>query len=489
MLAYARHNLQLTWRYALAAIAAAFVMSASLLHSHLLFHTLVELTTVLVAGAMLMLVVNAREIMKSDYAVLAALGLTFTAGFDLFHVLTSDGMSLFPNYGTNAALQLLVISRMILSVTFLVAPIFLTRKLNIALALACYLLMGAVLAQSVFYWRDFPSMYVEGAGLTSTKIFLEFVIFGVFAAAIVAHRRAKGRLDPKTQLFTCVFLAFNAISGILFAAYDVPSDAANVIGHLIKVTSYYFIYKALVEITLFSPYRGLFFELERSSRLKDDILNIVSHDLKTPVTSIKLVADSLESQLEAGSRARAAAALIGKQARDMNSMVNDFLEYGRIESGRIKLDRERFDLGALVASCVESVSSISKAHRFSFRKGEELSVVADKPRVSQVLTNLLSNAAKYSPNGGDVDVELRREDGFAVVSVRDRGLGISHEQQKHVFEKYYRTAEGERRTEGTGLGLYIAKTFVELHGGRIWVESEPEKGSTFRFSLPIAPSA
>lgn len=169
----------------------------------------------------------------------------------------------------------------------------------------------------------------------------------------------------------------------------------------------------------------------------------------------------------------------------MGRLVNDFLEFGRIESGRIMLDASVFNMVNLIESCIQSVSLTAPDRQFLFEQRTQVLVRADKQRIGQVMTNLLTNAVKFSPLGSDVVVTLSVADQKAHVAVRDFGRGIQNESLEKVFGKYYRSDEGFVRTEGMGMGLYIAKTFIVLHGGDIWVESEPGIGSTFHFTLPV----
>jgi signal transduction histidine kinase len=158
----------------------------------------------------------------------------------------------------------------------------------------------------------------------------------------------------------------------------------------------------------------------------------------------------------------------------------------RLESGRFRLTLQQFDLGELVSKVAGVFQTGTSKHRFvSETPTEPLKVIADRDLVEQAMTNLLSNAVKYSAEGGEIRIRGRAVDGEVEISVHDHGIGIPPSQQHRVFEKYYRgdTAVA-RRISGTGLGLYICKSIVEAHGGRIWVESEPGEGSTFAFRLP-----
>jgi two-component system phosphate regulon sensor histidine kinase PhoR len=170
-------------------------------------------------------------------------------------------------------------------------------------------------------------------------------------------------------------------------------------------------------------------------------------------------------------------------------MVNELLDLSRIESGGAVVHLDPVDLGEVAAASTE------RLRLFAERQGVRLAVEAARPvppvrgdeaRLGQVLINLLHNAVKFSPTGGDVTIRVEARDGEVVTSVEDRGVGIPKALLGRVFERFYKVDRARVRGGGTGLGLSIARHVVEQHGGRIWVESEEGKGSTFSFALPIA---
>jgi signal transduction histidine kinase len=178
---------------------------------------------------------------------------------------------------------------------------------------------------------------------------------------------------------------------------------------------------------------------------------------------------------------------VGDQVDKLTHLVNDMLDSSRIQGGRLIYREEQFMMKELVDSVAEEMQGTDRGHRIVLGElsGEE--VFADKERIKQVLQNLISNAAKFSDKGTDIGISLTREHNELVCSVSDTGKGIAPGEQAKIFERFYRAGEKNKSTyPGMGLGLYIAKEIIERHGGKIWVESEIGKGSTFFFSLPIA---
>jgi signal transduction histidine kinase len=224
------------------------------------------------------------------------------------------------------------------------------------------------------------------------------------------------------------------------------------------------------------------------SDVKDVFLADVIHELKTPLAAAKAQAQLALHQL-GDRRADATTArslrLISQQIDRLNRLVSDLLEASRLESGSVELQTSQFDLSALLDETRNRMQPLGERHPIRVNAPERLSLIADRDRIEQVLANLLSNAIRYSPEGGPIEVEARRDADAVRIQVKDQGLGVPKEQQQLVFERFGRahgTAFG-----GLGLGLAISKAIVERHGGRIWVESsgKPGEGSVFHVQLPL----
>ncbi len=230
-------------------------------------------------------------------------------------------------------------------------------------------------------------------------------------------------------------------------------------------------------------------EMKQLDQMKDEFISIAAHELRTPLTAIKGYAELLDRRLstQAGRESdRRSLGVIRKQAERLAGLVNEMLDVSRIEAGRLQLNTEPFDLAELAGEVVNSMRLSSEAHHLSLAAEPGIEVRGDTARIEQVLINLISNAVTYAPEGGDVDVRVWREDDMALVSVRDRGVGIAPEELPHLFDRFYRAPRaGVMRSGGMGLGLYICQEIVSRHGGTIRAESIEGVGSTFTFSLPL----
>lgn len=222
---------------------------------------------------------------------------------------------------------------------------------------------------------------------------------------------------------------------------------------------------------------------------KEDFIGIASHELKTPVTSIKAYTEVLQEMYDEGDYETGSTIIkkLDAQVDRLIELVHALLDVTKITGGELPLQIEQFNLAALVRERAEDLGRVSTIHHILIKPEKEIFVNADRERISQVLTNLISNAIKYSPKGGEININWKQTKTGMQVSLQDEGIGISEEMQAKVFERFYRTNDVRVSTfPGMGLGLYIAANIIGRHGGKIWVESKPDKGSTFYFTLPAA---
>ncbi|MBC7249979.1 MAG: GAF domain-containing protein, partial [Anaerolineae bacterium] len=240
-----------------------------------------------------------------------------------------------------------------------------------------------------------------------------------------------------------------------------------------------------------SVFRDITREVE-AERAKSEFVSTVSHELRTPLTSIKGYTDLLcmGAVGEVNENQQRFLNIIKSNVDRLTMLVHELLDISRIETGRLKLDLRPLSMAQIVNELILAMRAQAeeKGVDLTAHVPPELPAVrGDHDRVVQILTNLVANACLYTPSGGHVAVEVRPTDGFVQVDVSDTGIGIAPEDQEKIFERFYRGDHPlVRETDGTGLGLPIVKSLVELHGGRIWVTSEVGKGSTFSFTLPVA---
>jgi signal transduction histidine kinase len=235
--------------------------------------------------------------------------------------------------------------------------------------------------------------------------------------------------------------------------------------------------------------RRLYTELEAASQHKSEFLANMSHELRTPLNAIIGFSQVLRDEMVGSVNEKQAEYLddIISSGNHLLSLINDVLDLSKVEAGQVELEVHPFSLREALERGVVMVRerATEDGVRVAFVADPEVDVVdGDERRIKQVIFNLLSNAVKFTPAGGEVDVSATRVNGEVRVSVADTGPGVAPEDRDRIFEEFQQSETGVGLREGTGLGLALSKRFVELHGGRIWVESELGRGSTFTFALP-----
>ena len=235
----------------------------------------------------------------------------------------------------------------------------------------------------------------------------------------------------------------------------------------------------------------LYRQIEAANQHKSEFLANMSHELRTPLNAIIGFSEVLLERLfgELNEKQDDYLKDIHSSGKHLLSLINEILDLSKIEAGRMELEPSRFSLDTSIRDALTLIRERAQKHGITLGQDVDPAIGeinADERKLKQILLNLLSNAVKFTPDGGRIDVRARRENSDALVSVRDTGIGIAPPDQAAVFEEFRQVGtDTARKHEGTGLGLTLTKKFVELHGGRIWVESEQGKGSTFAFTIPI----
>jgi signal transduction histidine kinase len=226
----------------------------------------------------------------------------------------------------------------------------------------------------------------------------------------------------------------------------------------------------------------------RKSATRNEFLGIVSHDLRAPLTTITIIAKLIGESApddESGRRVRNWVHLIGRSVNTMERLIGDLLDFASLEDGRLRVVATSHDVSDTIRKSVEAFQpqASSKSISLAADLREPITAVFDEQRIEQVLSNLLENAVKFTPEGGTIRVRADAAGGEALVTVADTGVGIPKGEETAVFERFRRVHESD--TPGLGLGLYTSKWIVEAHQGRIWCESPPDGGSAFHFTLPL----
>jgi signal transduction histidine kinase len=474
------------------ALVLAVLYLASL-YSYLLFHVLAELFSIAVAWGIFMVAWNSRRFHDNGYLLFVSISLVFVGILDLVHVLAYKGMNVFQGYDANLPTQLWIAARYLESLSLLIAPLFLRRRLRTSFTFLGYAALTAFVLASTLYWRVFPDCYIEGSGLTPFKRISEYIISLILLAAIVVLWRARQAFDRRVFRLLIASLAVTVCSELAFTRYVSVYGFSNLVGHFLKVLSFYLIYKAFIETCLVRPYDLLFRELKqgeealrRENQELEAFAHTVAHDLKNPLALLTGFAELVRYDHDAMSDQELLEHLqtMVQAGRKMSNIIDELLLLAGVR--KTEAETEPLDMASIVLEAQKRL-----AYLIEERQAEVIvpdasawpAALGHAPWVEEVWVNYLSNALEYGGTPPRVELGATAQaDGMVRFWVRDNGPGIPPEQQGRLFTPF--TQLSQVRTEGHGLGLSIVQRIVEKLHGHVWVQSAPGQGSTFFFTMP-----
>ncbi|RZA00052.1 MAG: hypothetical protein EOP11_18735, partial [Proteobacteria bacterium] len=370
------------------------------------------------------------------------------------------------------------------------------RRLPTAPAFAVLTVITTALITAIFT-GNFPTCYVTGQGLTPFKIISEYVICGILLVGLGLLYRHRDLFPRHARWFLAAYFIFGIATEIVFTTYLGMYDWSNRLGHVLLLISTYAFYKAIVETGIRRPFDVLFRELTQAVRTRDEFLSVASHELKTPLTPLKLQIQSFQRLLLSNrlstitpEQAEKMVAVSTRQINRLTQLIESLLDVSRITSGKLQLNPESVDVGALYEEILQRHAEEIKNTRTQTSievPAEAFTICADHIRLDQVITNLLTNALKYAP-GSKVELGLQKEpDGSALLWVADNGPGVPKQYQAKIFERFERALPGTH-ISGLGLGLFISRQIVEAHGGSLRLATDlSQSGSRFEVRLPALP--
>lgn len=519
----------LTFCMGLAVLAGLYLAK---LYNYLLFHTLVEIFSVVVACGIFVIAWNARRIMSNNYFLVFGIASFFVGAVDFVHALAYKGMGVFPGYDSNLPTQLWIVARYLQGSSLLVAPFFLGRKLKPGLTLAAYMAATTLLLAMVFSGA-FPDCFIEGKGLTPFKKGSEYLVALFFVASLVLMRKKGEAFDRDVARLISVGIGIFIASELAFTLYSDVYGITNMLGHFLKFAGFYLIYKALIETGLARPFDLLFRELKLNQE-EVEILNTnlaaraveleeanceleatlneleaanqelettnreleaanqeleafsytVSHDLRSPLTCIdgycQLLMDMCAERLD--ERGKGFIAEISDSAERMEQLISTLLNFSKLS--RSEINRTTVDISELANAVAAQLRVNEPQRRVAFSIEEGLKADADPRLLRAVLENLIGNAWKYTGKReeGVIEFGATEREGKTAWFVRDNGAGFDMAEAGRLFAPFQRLHDREE-FEGSGIGLATVKRIIERHGGRVWAEGETGKGATFYFTL------
>jgi signal transduction histidine kinase len=496
------------------ALAGLYFVS---LYSYLLFHSLVEIFSIIVACVIFGVSWNTRRFADNPYFVLIGVSYLVVGVVDLMHTLAYKGMGVFPAYSANLPTQLWIAARYLQSLSLLAAGLFLDRRLRPVRVLILYLSILVLLFLLLFVWPVFPDCYVEGQGLTPFKKVSEYVISAIVIGAIGILVRRRRRFDRQVFRLLVWSLALMVVAELALTLYADVYGLSNLVGHYFKLVSFYLTYKALVQVSLTQPYEVLFRDLktseeqlrvyaerleemvaERTEELREaqeqlvrrerlavmgQMAGSVGHELRNPLGVITAAIYYLRDVLsEAEEDVARVLEIIDNEAQEASKITRDLLDF----AGTRQADRKAVSVSDLLQDALERANVPERVQVEVDVAPEMPDLWVDPQQIGrQALVNLIVNAYEAMPDGGQLTIvaqgagEAAASPAAIAVRIQDTGCGIPGENLTKIFEPLFTTKAG-----GIGLGLTVVKHLIELNGGSIEVESVEGEGTTFTVYLP-----
>ena len=498
---------------------------ATSLYNFLLFHSLAEIFSIVIAFSIFILAWNTRQFLDNNYLLFLGISYLFIAGIDLIHTLAYKGMNIFPGYNANLPTQLWIVARYLESLSFLLALLWIRRKINHQLVLLVYTLITIILFLSIFSWDIFPVCYIEGSGLTPFKIISEYIISVILLSAMLVLWKKHNEFDTRVLHFLLASLVFTIGSELAFTFYISVYGFSNFIGHIFKIVSFYCIYKALVEVGLSQPLELLFRNLQQSETrykqlsvhleekveertkelleaqeqlIRQEKLAIIgqfagslSHELRNPLGVIqnaiyylKIVLATQDAEIIEYLQ------IIDNQSKNIVKLITDMLDFARTKSPQ----KESVEVLSLINGVfIQHTPPQNISIRLDI--SENLPhILIDPHQIQQVIANRVINAYQSMPQGGQLSISATEkltngaspsdnssiESNKMEIRISDTGKGIAPEYMQKIFMPLFTT-----KTKGTGLGLLTCKNLVEANGGKIKVDSLYGEGTTITITLPV----
>jgi len=470
----------------------------SSLYSYLLFHSLAEMFSVVIAIGVFAIAWNSRRFLENNYLLYLGIAYLFVGLLDLLHTLAYKGMGVFPGFGADLPTQLWIAARYLEAASLLLAPWFLNRRIHLGAMVSAYFLTFTLLVLSIFVWKIFPVCYVTGVGLTPFKKISEYVICAILAGALAFLWQRRNEFDAKVLRLIAWSIILTIGSELAFTFYVSVYGLSNFIGHILKILSFYLIYKAIIETGLVKPYNLLFrnlklseealrkrtAELEFANRELESFSYSVSHDLKAPIRAIQGFSQILVSDYAARLDQEGLRLLnvITANTRTMTQLIDDLLALSRLGLRQVK--KTVIDLAVISQKVFQEIREHSSNGEVRLTLKDLPPAFGDHNLMTQVMANLLGNAIKFAQAKTTAIIEVGGyiQGQEAIYYVKDNGIGFDERYAGNLFGVFQRL-HGSLEYEGTGVGLAIVQRIIQRHGGRVWAEGKVGEGATFYFSL------
>ncbi len=466
----------------------------------LLFHAIGEFASVVIAWGMFVFAWNSRRFIDNGYLVFLGIAYLFVGILDFTHVLACDGIGILRAEGAGLSMRVWTVARYLEALSMLAAPLFLRRRVHVLSQFAGYSALVAVALIVVATDRGVPAFLFSGvAQVPVAALYNVSIAVTMMAAAglLYRHREAFAR---QVFLLLVSSLLLSVLSQLAFAVEGSLGTSANTVGHILKLVSFYLIFKAIIQTGLEKPYELLFRELKESEQqlqasniAKDRFFSIMAHDLKDLFNVLfgysEVLLDCYDQFTE--SKKKAYIQAIRRSSEQVYRLLENLLYWSRVQAGGLTPQPEPVVVHDVVIEAFALLRAIAEERGVDMREDVEPDVTAwaDANMVRVIVRNLVSNAIKFAGRGGHVRVSARARDGSTHVSVHDGGVGMTPEQIDRLLAAGAPARPPVGANEGgTGIGLVLCKEFVALNQGQLLISSRPGRGTRVTVVLPAPPT-
>ncbi len=455
---------------------------------------------------------------KDNRIILLGMSYGFIACLDLLHILTYSGRGEFIYDATNISIQLWIAARLLESLSIIISFALYNKKIGLKKVVFTYLTVTGLLVVSIFYLNIFPVFYMEGYGPTFFQTISQYIICTILFIGIIYFLIQNYREHKKANIYVVYFLVATTISEIFLIKNDHVFSLSALLGHTFRFIFYHLIYMALVQSSsrealsiiseinkalmngnkswgiIINKYKPECREGRRLD-LKTSSIGTISHEIRTPLNIILGVTQLLPS-INKGNGDKVYVLtekqlnIIKKNCYRLIKLSDDIIDMVKIDIGHMQLKLGNHNIISIVEDITLAVAEYIKGRNITLvfdTDMEERIVACDRYEIERVMLNLLSNAVKFTGPGGHIKVNINNKEDRVIIWVEDNGIGIPEDMVDEIFDRFKQVDTTLRRKhEGSGIGLSIVKSIVELHGGKVLLESEVGKGSRFIIELPVS---
>ena len=505
-------------------LLALFSIYLTNFYNYLLFHSIAELFSITIAFSIFIIGWNSRKYMDNSYFLLLGIAYLFIGLIDLIHTLGYTGMGIFLGYNTNLPAQLWIAARYLEAISLLVAILLINRKFGYKYLFLLYSIIFTLIIMAIFYWEIFPTCFIEGEGLTLFKIYSEYLIDVILFINIILIIRSRIKFEKLIYYYIIISNISTICAEMAFTLYISAYGFSNLVGHLFKIISFYYIYKAIIKTGLKKPYNLIFRDLklreaellkyhtqlenlveERTLKLKKSeekyrnayhraefYKDLFAHDINNILHSLLSGFQVCETILDNPSEVKNSINIMKAQVMRGSKLVSNIDNLSKLEESEIPL-RKR-DVYKVLKKVIASVKKIDRKRRLNIQfdfDDKELFILGSD-LLEDMFDNILKNAIKHNKNPTvEIKIRISKQERIRVNYLKmeflDNGKGVSDTRKEKIFNRGNKEINS---FHGMGLGLALVKKIIESYDGEIWVEDRVKgdhfKGSNFILLIPEA---